>query len=170
MEEIKIASIDEIDKLLDFYNLIIFQQQFDSYTPMWTKDIYPCRCDIENHIKNNKFYYLEDNDEIICALAFQIGEEEMYKGANFKINENIGVFHLLAANPKYRKLGKAKKIINYVIEDNKDKVKAIHLDVMLNNLSAAKLYESLGFNFIKRKLVFYKDTGKCYADLYELVL
>lgn len=170
MAQFKIATIDDLNKLLDFYNLIIYQQQFDEYHPMWTKDIYPSKDDIKNHILNNKFYYLQENNEIVCALAFMLSEEEMYKKAKWTIKEDVAVIHLLAVNPKYRKLGNGQKIIYYVLEDNKGLYKTIHLDVMLTNLSAKKLYEKLGFRFVERLEVYYEDTGKCQADLFELIV
>ena len=172
MENIKyrIASIDDIDKIMLFYNDIIDNQRYDEYTPMWTKDVYPCFDDISYHLKNNKIYIGENDIEIVSCLVFQIGEEDMYKDVNWVIKDDVGVIHLLAINSKYRRLGYGEDILNMAINDNKDKVKTIHLDVMLSNLSASKMYESFGFKYIDKKDVYYEDTGHIQAMLYEYII
>lgn len=172
MSEIKyrICNLEDLNRLYDFYNLIIDNQKHDKYTPMWTKDVYPTKQDLLNHIKNNKFYIYEIDNKIIASLAFQIGEEEMYEDMGWSITKDVSVIHLLAVNPKHRNKGYAKSLLLKVINENKNKIKAVHLDVMLTNLSASKLYESVGFKYIGQKEVYYEDTGKIVANLYEYII
>lgn len=168
--KVRIGNLNDINEVISFYNNIIDHQKDDEYTPMWTKDIYPCLEDIRYHLIHNKVYVVENEKDIIWILVFQVGEDDIYKNGNWSIKEEVGVIHLLAVNPEYRHQAYAKKLLKYVIEENKNIVKTIHLDVMLTNLSANKLYESIGFRFVEKKDVFYEDTGEIQALLYEYII
>lgn len=166
----RIASIDDLDLLYEFYNEVIDNQINDEYTPSWTKDVYPSKDDIKYHLLHNTFHILEEDDVILACLALTDRDDEMYKKANWSIknDDDIAVIHLLAVNPKYRNRGIAKELLKYIIENiNK---KAIHLDVMKGNVAAFNLYKSLGFKYIGEYEVYYEDTGKITVDLMEYII
>ena len=167
--EYRLATEKDINTLVDFYNDIVDYQTYDEYGACWTKDIYPCKADLENHIKNNKFYLGYLNNVLVCAGALQLHEDSIYSEVNFKIKENVGVIHLIAVSKDYRHQGISKEFVNYIINQAKPYVKAIHLDVITSNLRACRLYESCGFKYIETKEVFYEDTGNISANLYEYI-
>lgn len=48
--------------------------------------------------------------------------------------------------------------------------KAMRLDVIENNVTAEKLYQKLGFQYIQTKTLYYDVVGEMTFKLYELVL
>lgn len=167
--EYRIAKLDDIDTLLNFYNDVIDFQQYEEYSPKWTKDIYPSFEDINNHIVNNRLYMGCINDILVCAGVLQLHDDPIYDGINFKIKNNVGVIHLLAVNKDYRGKGISKEFIRYLLSEAKPYVKAIHLDVLDGNDRACKLYETCEFKYVDTKEVFYEDTGKVSSIIYEYI-
>ena len=80
-------------------------------------------------------------------------------------------FHLnnIAIKPKYQQKGFGNEILNFIISDLKSKkINKIMLEVRCDNLSAIKLYDSIGFNKVNVRKDYYKK-GKD-AFLYNLDL
>ena len=78
-------------------------------------------------------------------------------------------FHLnnIAIDQKYQQQGFGSKMINFVIDDLKNKrINRIMLEVRCDNYSAIKLYDSFGFNKVSIRKDYYKK-GKD-AFLYNL--
>lgn len=167
--EYRIATYNDIDTLLCFYNDVIDFQQYEKYSPKWTKNVYPCFEDIENHIINNKIYMGYLNNELVCVGALQLKDDPIYEGINFIEKDSVGVIHLLAVNKNYRELGISKEFVKHLLIQAKPYVKAIHLDVLDGNTRACKLYEACGFKYVDTKDVFYEDTGKVSSILYEYI-
>ncbi|VWL84919.1 GNAT family N-acetyltransferase [Oceanivirga miroungae] len=63
---------------------------------------------------------------------------------------NIAYFYGVSTNLKYRHLGFATKLINFVLEDFKNKnIKSIELTVSKDNENAIKLYKKFGFKIFE---------------------
>ena len=168
--KIRTAEINDLDRLYVFYNTVIDHQELDEYGPDWTKDVYPSKDDLESFIKNDHLYIYEEDNNIACACAIRLHEDEIYLKAEWsrKLKEDeIGVLHLFAVHPDYRRKGYSKAFLKYVIEDHKNKIKAIHLDVVKGNLPAFRLYQEAGFTYIGEYEVYYADTGTITVDLME---
>ena len=171
--EKRIADIKDLNKIYKFYDDVIKQQEFDEYSPEWTKDVYPSIDDLKTHLENNDFYIALIDDEIVSCGALTFKEDEMYKNAGWSKNFNddeICVLHLFATHPKYRLKGYSKEMLEYLINIAGKHSKAIHIDVVKGNISAKKLYEKVGFKYCGQFKVWYEDTGDMIADLYEYIL
>lgn len=165
----KLANKEDIEALLSFYNDVIAFQQYDKYSPKWTKDIYPSLEDIKNHVLNNRFYMGYIDNTLVCAGVLQLHDDPIYEGIRFTIQNNVGVIHLLAVNKDYRGKGLSKEFVKYLLSEGKTYVKAIHLDVLNRNNRACMLYEACGFKYVDTKEVFYEDTGKVSSIIYEYI-
>ena len=170
--KIKTAQSKDLERLYSFYDEVIAHQKLDEYSPEWTKDVYPSRNDLESFIENDSFYFVEEDQDIAAACVIRLHEDEIYLNANWsrKFEENeIAVLHLFAVHPSFRRKGYSDKLLKYMIEDNRNKVKTIHLDVLKGNLPAFRLYEKIGFTYIGEYEVYYPDTGTIVVDLLEYI-
>ena len=59
---------------------------------------------------------------------------------------------------------------NVLEQERKAGKKALRLDVIENNITAEKLYQKLGFQYIQTKTLYYDVVGEMTFKLYELVL
>ena len=63
--------------------------------------------------------------------------------------------------------GYGKKLLEYIIDDLKDKVSSILLDVRKSNLRAIRLYKSLGFKILSERPKYYSDGENAYQMILE---
>lgn len=169
--ELKVAKIEDLERICQFYQDVCEHQAFDEYGADWHWGIYPdCKC-IQDHIEASEIYYLENQNDV-CAVSVVVRkEDEMYQNAQWKyaMNESsVAVFHLLAIHPKHR----SKKLGTLLVESlfallKQSGIEVIHLDVVKGNLPAIRLYEKSGFEFLEERDVFYEDTGDITVALYE---
>ena len=165
-----IATLEDLDSLYEFFNIIIDHQKYDEYGADWTKDVYPSYEILKEKIENDLFFIETEDDRIIAAGAVQLHEEEDYKKGRWLKNfddDEIAVLHLFAIHPKYRGKGYTKPFLNYIIEETGKHIKAIHLDVVKGNLPARKIYEKVGFIYIGDVEMYYEDTGNIIVELLE---
>ena len=166
--EYRLAKLNDVDDILDFYDLIIDAQKDEESSAEWTKGIYPSRDIIEDHIKHDKMYLGIIDGDIVSAAALALKEDEIYEGVHFKYLIDPAVIHILAVNPKYRGLGYARKMVDFLIDEaRKQNRKVIHLDALKENTRAQLMYEKLGFDLVEIKPVYYVDTGDHDAYIYE---
>ena len=168
--KIRTANPNDLDDLYEFYAEVIDQQPFDEYGAGWTKDVYPSMEDLKRHIEEDIFYLGLIDEKIVCAIAVCLKEDEAYKAGDWKLklaDDQIAVLHLFGVAPEYRGRGLSLKMLNFIKEDLRSKVKAIHLDVVKGNKRAFKMYEKAGFEHIGEISVYYEDTGDIIVDLFE---
>lgn len=166
------ATVQDREKVITFYDDIIEQQQYDDYSPLWTRGIYPSDDDIDAFIRDNCLLLVKDGDRITAAAVLIDHEEEMYLDVSWKgkfKEDQISVVHLLGVHPDYRRQGYSDELIDYLLKTASEKSKAIHLDVVEGNLPAERLYLKHGFTYAGRKDVFYEDTGEITVRLYEYI-
>ncbi len=63
----------------------------------------------------------------------------------------------IAVLPQYRRCGIGKKILEYVIEDSKNELEFISLEVRVSNNAAIALYEHFGFEVVGMRKRFYTN-------------
>ena len=114
--------------------------------------------EIKNYLKDDplmSFVCLKDNSIIAYILTKQIMDEAHI--------HSIGVIQ------KYRGAKIGNKVINYLIDFCKKKnKKKLSLEVRSSNISAIKLYSSVGFVPVGRRKKYYKDGTD--AILMDLVI
>ena len=165
-----IASINDLDRLYDFYNTVIDHQTFDEYGAGWTKDVYPDIDTLKEKIERGLFFIACERNEIIAAAAVTLHEDEIYKKGKWQKklkDDEIAVLHLFAVHPECRRKGISGQFLKRIIEETGRYVKAIHLDFVKGNLPALKAYEKAGFIHVDEIEAFYEDTGDIIVELME---
>ena len=156
--EVKLAEIEELNLIYNFYRIVCKALENEKYTPLWVIGSHPCIKDIENHINNNEMYIAVYDNKIVGAMAVT--------------NHNdYSVLHLLAIHPDYRKQHLGKKIIKKLLQiaEERENHKII-LDVVKGNLPAEKLYNQFGFKFTGEKWEFIEQIGNVCFNTYEFIL
>ena len=127
---------------------------------------------ILDSIDKGDLYVLADGEEIAVCVIANDEKVEGYADAPWQVDsDDIIVLHVLAVHPDHRGKGLARKLIENVIEQERNAgKKALRLDVIENNTSAEKLYQKLGFRYIQTKTLYYDVVGEMTFKLYELVL
>ena len=165
----KATKLDQ-EKLLTLYHDVIEQQKYDEFGASWTKGVYPTDADILSHLEKGEMFIGEENNVLACCCAVVAGEDEIYKNADWitEVNNNeIAVLHLLVVNKDFRRKGLATEFLNYIKTELERCFKVIHLDALITNLPADRLYRKFGFICIGQYPVWYEDIGNTEVFLYE---
>jgi ribosomal protein S18 acetylase RimI-like enzyme len=100
--------------------------------------------EIKNYISNDIVYFIKKDDEIVGSISYEIkSEERAYLSG-------------LVIKPEFQGQGLAKQALTRLLEEL-NRFKVIDLAVHPDNISALKLYESLGFVVKDRKESYYSD-------------
>ena len=166
------AEKEDFDKVRSLYWTLIDREQDDPSFPHWKKGIHPSDEMIRNSIGKEELYVLADGDEIAACVIANDEKVDGYADAPWQIDSDEGiVLHVLAVHPDYRGQGLARTLVENVIElERKAGKKALRLDVIENNMTAEKLYQKLGFQYIQTKTLYYDVVGIMTFKLYEMVL
>lgn len=166
------AQKEDFYKIRSLYWNLIDQEKDDPSFPHWKKGIHPSDEMIQNSIEREELYVLADGDEIAACVIANDEKVEGYADAPWQIDsDEVIVLHVLAVHPNHRGKGFARKLVENVIEqERKAGKKALRLDVIENNITAEKLYQELGFQYIQTKILYYDVVGEMTFKLYELVL
>lgn len=171
--EIRLADIDEFDKVVEFYNNIIDDMQGMKYHPLWQKRIYPTLGFLKESIGNKQLYIQIVDGNIIGAMVinhYGNGYDTVKWTIDAK-NDEVDIVHALGVKVSLQGKGFASALVKKAIEiAKKNHRKAIRLDVLEPNLPAHELYKKHGFNLCEAKELYYEDTGWTKFMLYELVL
>ena len=168
--EFKTATISDLQEIYEMYNEVIDHQQYDQYGAAWTKDVYPSRKDLEEHLKNDIFYVAKEEGRFAGAGVIALSEDPMYKKGSWTHHypdDEIAVLHLFAVHPDFRGRGLSKSFLKYIINETGKTSKAIHLDVIQGNDMAVRMYEKVGFRPAGELQVYYEDTGDIVVNLME---
>lgn len=167
------AVINDLETLTAFYHAVVLQQQEDEYGPRWTWGIYPSMQDISEHLEKGDIHVGLSDGMIAAAGILTYGEDEIYREVDWKIktdDSQIAVLHLFAVGKQYRRSGVAGEMLEYFLQQASGRAEVMHLDVMAGNIPAEKLYRRVGFEYAGRREIFYEDTGKTEADMFEFDL
>ena len=166
------AAKEEFYKIRSLYWNLIDQEKDDPSFPRWKKGIHPSDEMIQDSIDKGDLYVLVDGDEIAACVIANDEKVDGYSDAPWQIDsDEVIVLHVLAVHPDHRGKGLARRLVENVIEQERNAgKKALRLDVIENNTSAEKLYQKLGFQYIQTKTLYYDVVGEMTFKLYELVL
>ncbi len=153
--ETRLAKIEELNLIYEFYRAICDSLKSEKYTPLWQIDDYPSIEDLENHINNKNLYLAVFDNKIIGAMAVE------------NHNDYLSL-HLLTVHPQYRKQHLAESMIKKSFQIAKErKNQNIILDVVKGNLPAEKLYTKFDFKFTGEKCEFIDRIGEVCFNTYE---
>lgn len=171
MLKIRKAHIDEFEKVIDFYYLLIDTMQDAEYHPYWEKGVYPSEDFIRNSIDRQELYVGTLNDEFAAALVLNHDAADGYEEVSWNTpaaKNEVMVIHALGVLTCFQGQGIAQKMIQEAARiARKKQQKAVRLDVLTSNIPARKLYVKMGFQYIDTVKIFYEDTGLADFMLYE---
>ena len=166
------AEKEDFYKIRDLYWNLIDRAQGDPSFPHWKKGIHPSDAMIRDGIDKGDLYVLADGDEIAACVIANDEKIDGYSDAPWLIDsDEVIILHVLAVHPDQHGKGLARRLVENVIElERKAGKKALRLDVIENNITAEKLYQKLGFQYVQTKTLYYDVVGEMTFKLYELVL
>lgn len=166
--------MDEYNKILEFYDLLIESMEGEEFRPKWKKRIYPTEEFLKKSIQRQELFVGVMDENFVAAAVVNHncakGYEEIEWGTNAN-QEEISVIHAFGIAHEYQRQGIAKRMVEDIIHICKEKLqKVIRLDVLKSNMAAQRLYSSVGFQYKDTIEMFYEDTGATDFMLYELIL
>lgn len=168
------ASVEEFEKIRNFYWDLIDRTKDRSDTVGWKKGIYPSDGFLKESIENGELYIIGSEGGIQASVILNNLWNEGYNGLDWGIDcprEKILVPHALAVNPDVQGKGVGEKVVRNIIEIAKASgIKTVRLDILKGNIAAERLYKKTGFSFVQSKTMFYEDTGWTEFFMYELIL
>ena len=171
---IRAAEKNEYGKVLSFYDKLIDDMQGCKYHPKWQKGIYPDPEELKTAVEKSELFIYEEADEIVAAMRLNHEVTDGYEKVSWTVDaakEEVTVIHMLGVAVRQQGKGIAKKMVKYAIDTaRRESQKAVRLDVLVGNVPANRLYESMGFEFREKITLFYEDTGITDFELYEFVL
>ena len=171
---IRIAKTNEYESVRKFYDQLIDDMNGMEYHPKWQKGIYPDPKELRIALENSELFIDEVSGEVVASMRVNHAVTDGYEKATWAVKaakEEVTVIHMLGVAASFQGKGIAKEMVQFVIDTaRREKQKAIRLDVLVGNIPANRLYESMGFVFREKIALFYEDTGLTDYELYELVL
>ena len=171
---IRVAHINEYKRVLDFYYQLIDDMEGMEYHPKWQKGVYPDPAELRIALENAELFIDEEENEVISAMRVNHDVTDGYDKVAWAVDadkEHVTVIHMLGVAASHQGKGIAKKMVQFVIDKaGSERQNAIRLDVLVGNIPANRLYESMGFEYRERITLYYEDTGFTDFDLYEMVL
>jgi len=163
--------LDELEKLYDELNDYLASTV--NY-PGWIKGVYPIRETAEQSVRHGDLFVLRMDGIIAGSVILNHEQEEAYDQATWGVEadyKDIIVVRTLVVHPRYMNKGVGSELMNFARQYSLSSgMKAIRLDVSVNNTAAIKLYEKAGYSYIGTV-----DLGLVYEHLkwfklYELIL
>lgn len=165
------ADIESLTKL--YKELVDYLQGTFNY-PGWIKDVYPIRQDAENGVSSHTLYVAEEDDQIAGTIILNHKSEPAYHPVKWNIeadDNQIFVVHTFAVHPSFLKAGVGTQLLSFAEKlAQKEKLRAIRLDVFEKNFPAIALYEKCGFHYVDTVDLGLSCQGLDYFKLYEKVI
>ena len=174
LDTIRLASTEDLDEIWMTLVEVCRQMPHDRYSPQWTLGVYPSKDDVMEAIAQCSFYVGVLDGRIVATMIVRRRDDDEYANvpwpSGLRGNE-VSTVHLVAVHPSLRGKGVGSELVREAIRLSRAWGKrAIHLDVMLGNLAASRIYTAEGFAYVGNSEVFYEDTGTVELEMYELVL
>ncbi|MGN1282303.1 MAG: GNAT family N-acetyltransferase [Limosilactobacillus sp.] len=169
LDEIKVAQPSDIVEVAALYKAICDHQPLDKYGADWTWGEYPSVAGLQQLIDKATVMIGVKDQRVVAGGVLTSGEE--YPQVNwphqFADNE-IGILHLYGVHPQYRRTGISTELLQAIIRQAKrEGKKAIHLDVLAENVPSKKLYVKNGFKVVQSLVLHYDDIGDQSAQVLE---
>ena len=174
LDAITRATPDDFSAIWQLYVDVCAQQEHDAYDPGWTLGVYPTEDDIREHIEAGELYVGWLHGKPAAAMVVVLHEDPEYTEVPWltpAAEDEVAVIHLLAVHPLARGQHAGAALVREAIRLARTAgMRVIHLDVMLGNLAASRIYLAEGFIFVGTYQIFYEDTGLANFEMYECVL
>lgn len=174
MIDFRRAQIEEIDKIVAFYENVADVVQFADFHPGWQRGLYPRRVYIKESIEKGTLYLGFDAGNLIGGAILDHEAPAGYEKGHWSQNmDHVDVLfvHTFAVSPDHQGKGYGKKMIEAMKTLAQEKnIAALRLDVLKDYDRAKALYESTGFRTAGLVELFYDDVGWKTFRLYENIL
>ncbi len=170
LDEIREARSNDIAGVAALYKAICDHQPLDKYGADWTWGEYPSVAGLQQMIARETVMIGLKDQQVVAGGVLTSGEEypQVEWPHQFADNE-IGTLHLYGVHPQYRRTGISTELLQAIIRQAKQEgKKAIHLDVLAENVPSRKLYVKNGFKVVQSlALLHYDDIGDQAAQVLE---
>ena len=174
LELIRKATIEEVERVVNYYHNVIDAMEGSMYNPCWKKNIYPSDDYIKKAIENQNMFIGFDKGRIAVALMLDNNANPGYVDVDWQREypqHQISVVHIFGVHPYFTGKGYAKQMLAHALDYAREHGQtAVRLDVLSGGVPAKKLYEKMGFKEVVTIDMFYEDTGWTKFDLYEYLL
>lgn len=174
MLTIRRAESADTDAVRDLYHRISTALNGTEFDPLWREGIYPTEEMLQESIAAGELYLGEKEQEIVAAMMVNGRASEEYRlfaWPDQRPMEECAVIHALGVDPRHMGQGCARQMAEAAkaIARQQGK-KALRMDVLQENLPAARAYTHAGFIRVGDLLLYYEDTGWRTFDLYTCEL
>lgn len=149
MANIRKATAEDIAQAVRIYEHVLDNEEAGKSTVGWKRGIYPTAATVENAIKEDEFFVLEDEGEIVAAAVINQKQGAEYAHARWKTDappEKVMVFHTLAVDPAKGGHGYGTSFVNFYEEYAKQHgCPYLRMDTNAKNTPARRLYNRLGY-------------------------
>lgn len=175
MLEVRKATIDDTEKVLDFYHAMIDEMQGTNFDILWKRDQHPSDDFLRESIERGYLILGTVADgNIASALVIDRNAAPGYEKAPWRLlasEDEIGIVHSVATRPMYHGRGFATQLMQESIQiARNDGLRALRLDTFIDNVRSHGLYAKLGFINHGTWPVYYDDLGTIGLDLFEYVI
>ncbi len=171
---IKLAAKDDLKEIVKLYGDLNDYLELEINYAGWKKNVYPTRETAIDAIKDESLFVLKLNDEIVGSIILNNKQDPAYLEINWKDNlseKEIMVVHTFVVSPKYMKQGIGGKLLDFIKTYSiKLKMKAIRLDVAVQNIPAILLYEKHGYKYMGIVDLGLVNLDTVWFKVYELKL
>ena len=161
--KLRCAKPDDLGKITAFYRAVIDNTPKMERYARWVWGLHPTEPMIENYIGQNAMYLLEENGNILGAMAVTLSQGEDYHSINWSVDamdDEVAVVHILCVNPDFQRRGLGKKMVEEsILLAKKEGKKAVRLDALESNAPAHRMYKALGFEQRDRQHLYADNIG-----------
>lgn len=172
LDQIRLANEDDLPQLCNFYKDVSDHQSQDQFSAQFNWGVYPNQAGLQEKLNNAQIMTGWKSGRLASVGILTTGEDypDVAWPHSFS-SEQIGILHLYAVHPDFRGQGLSSEVLQSIIKLAKeDGKKVLHLDVLADNIPAAKLYEKNCFKVVSRQTYHYDDIGDQPAILMEHLL
>ena len=99
-------------------------------------------------------------NDLLTLLGACSPEGSLLGWAEVRAILDEGTLERIAVAPQYRRQGVAEALLRRLMEDGKDRLAFLTLEVRAGNAPAIGLYEKLGFRVVGRRKNYYREEGE----------
>ena len=147
--EIRKCHVAEIAAAGAFYDDVVLWLDRHVNYPKWVYRVYPSEDSVREQAAAGNQYLCLENGSIAAAFVLNDDPDGAYGKGHWKKTLPDGsclILHALAVRPDLQGQGLASEIIRFCAEQAKERgYRALRLDIVPENLPAARLYEKNGF-------------------------
>jgi ribosomal protein S18 acetylase RimI-like enzyme len=140
----------------------------------WKKGLYPVRQTAEDGIREGGLYVAEYNKKIIGSMILSHKPLPAYLQVKWTKDieyENVLVIYTFVVHPDYLGKGVGRELLEFASRlGSQLGIKALRLDVNVENLPAIHLYEKCGFHYIDTVDLGLGEYNLPWFKLYEKIL